>query len=212
MNQRSPIKEGRLKMTRHIMQSFVIEPESALRPNLPIETLFKTPIKITIAEIEDNRVTLSILADKRMKISREEFYTAETDRQKSLLYGEESDSIEQQRLLKVEIENVDKERRLLKLKQKKLNPKYNNEDRENHDYLNNRLEALLEYRNKIKNKLGELKEKIKQDNVAANGNRNHKYSMDFEHLFLKVAEEKLPEDEYNRLLQLTQHIMSEDAA
>ena len=64
-----------LIITRRVSQSFVIVPDPGLDPATPIGELFHArPIGVLIAQVVGARVKLSITADQRLLILRQELY------------------------------------------------------------------------------------------------------------------------------------------
>jgi sRNA-binding carbon storage regulator CsrA len=62
-----------LIITRRVSQSFIIVPDPGLDPATPIGELFQQgPIKVLVAQVHGTRVKLSIDADERLLILREE--------------------------------------------------------------------------------------------------------------------------------------------
>lgn len=67
-----------LILTRRVGQSFTIEPSLALDPAMPIGELFREgPIEVLIGAVSGSRVKLSVVADRRLLILREELRDAE---------------------------------------------------------------------------------------------------------------------------------------
>ena len=62
-----------LIITRRVSQSFIILPDPGLDPATRIGELFqKQPIEVLIARVSGTRVKLSISADERLLVLREE--------------------------------------------------------------------------------------------------------------------------------------------
>jgi sRNA-binding carbon storage regulator CsrA len=62
-----------LIITRRVSQSFIIVPNPGLDPATPIGELFQQgPIEVLVAQVNGTRVKLSIVADPRLLILREE--------------------------------------------------------------------------------------------------------------------------------------------
>ena len=64
-----------LILTRRVGQSFIIGPGSTLDPAMSIGELFRQgPIEVCVSAVSGGRVKLSIVADRRLLILREELW------------------------------------------------------------------------------------------------------------------------------------------
>ena len=169
------VQNGRLVITRRFNESFIIRPEATVRASLPVEVLFRTPIVVTLLEDDDDEsFRLAIEADKRLRIIRSEWVDEAEERERtSLLYRDDLDQADHQKLLKDELLRVDEERRDLKeritAEGEAAKRKRRSADRKKINRWKRRDEALLGYRTEIRNRLGDLKAAIKQRNIATSG-------------------------------------------
>ncbi len=210
----SLVQNGRLIMTRCFNESFIIRPDSKVRALLPAEVLFKSPIIVTVMQGEvDDQVQLSIQADKRLNIVRSELVDeAELKERNSLLYRTDLDLIEHRNLLKDELVRVDQERRQLKERitneGESAKKERRSADRKKINGWKRRDEDLLAYRTEVRNKLGDIKEAIKQRNIAHSGRPPSEL---LAKTFMETAQDFLPEAQFHQILQLAEGRLREES-
>jgi len=209
----SIVQNGRLVITRRFNESFIIRPDAKVRSLLPVEVLFRTPIIVTLLEGDgDGQFQVCVEADKRLNIVRSELVNkAELDERTSLLYRDDIDLVDHQHSLKDELQHVDNERRGLKERiteeGEAAKRERRNADRKKINRWKRRDEELLAYRTEIRNKLGDLKEAIKQRNITENtqGRGAGKAVHDvFANAFMEVAQAMLSETQYHQILQMAE--------
>lgn len=209
----SIVQNGRLIITRRFNESFIIRPDSKVRALLPVEVLFRTPITVTLLEgNEEGQFQISIEADKRLNIVRSEIVDkAEHKKRVLLLYRNDIDLVDHQHALKDELLHVDDERRGLKERiteeGEAAKRERRNADRKKINRWKRRDEELLAYRTEIRNKLGDLKEAIKQRNITENGQGRGADTVAHDVLanaFMEVAQAMLPETQYHQILQMAE--------
>lgn len=215
----SIVQNGRLVIARRFNESFIIRPDSKVRALLPVEILFRTPITVTLLEGDgDGQFQISIEADKRLNIVRSEIVDkAEQEKRISLLYRDDLDLIDHQRLLKDELICTDEERCVLKEhiteEGEAAKRERRNADRKKINGWKRRDEELLAYRTEIRNKLGDLKEAIKQRNIATSGRVREAGEVRVDGLataFMETAQAMLPEAQYHQILQMAEGHLRED--
>jgi len=178
-----------------------------------VEVLFRTPIIVTLLEGDgEGQFQISIEADKRLNIVRSELVNkAELHERTSLLYRDDIDLVDHQHLLKDELLHVDDERCVLKERiteeGEAAKRERRNADRKKINRWKRRDEELLAYRTEIRNKLGDLKEAIKQRNMTEHGQRRGADSVTHDVLanaFMEVAQAMLSETQYHQILQMAE--------
>ena len=209
----SLVQNGRLVMPRRFNESFMIRPDTKVRALLPAEVLFKSPIVVTVMKGElDDQIQLSIQADKRLNIVRSEFVdNDELKSRNSLLYRTDLDLVEHRNLLKDELVRVDEERRQLKERITNEGESAKRErrsaDRKKINGWKRRDEDLLAYRTEVRNKLGDIKETIKQRNIAHSGRPQNDL---LAKAFMETAQSFLPEAQFHQILQLAEGRLREE--
>lgn len=215
----SIVQHGRLVITRRFNESFIIRPDSKVRALLPVEVLFRTPITVTLLEgDEEGLFQISIEADKRLNIARSEMVDkVELKKRISLLYRDDLDLVDHQRLLKDELIRTDEERGVLKeritAEGEAAKRERRNADRKKINQWKSRDEELLAYRTEVRNKLGDLKEAIKQRNIATSGRGHDTSAARLDELataFVETAQAMLPEAQYHQILQMAEGRLRED--
>jgi len=210
----SLVQNGRLVMTRRFNESFMIRPDTKVRALLPAEVLFKSPIVVTVMKGEvDDQVQLSIQADKRLNIVRSEFVdNDELKSRNTLLYRTDLDLTEHRNLLKDELVRVDEERRQLKERitneGESAKRDRRSADRKKINGWKRRDEDLLAYRTEVRNKLGDIKEAIKQRNIAHSGRPQNDL---LAKVFMETAQSFLPEAQFHQILQLAEGRLREES-
>jgi|GEM_PF-2976536 len=213
------VQNGRLVITRRFNESFIIRPEATVRASLPVEVLFRTPIVVTLLEDEDGgSFRLAIEADKRLRIIRSEWVDEAEERERtSLLYRDDLDLTDHQKLLKDELLRVDEERRDLKeritAEGEAAKRERRSADRKKINRWKQRDEALLGYRTEVRNRLGDLKAAIKQRNIATSGRGGSAGVAENDALaaaFMETAQAILPEAQYHQILQMAEGCLKGD--
>ncbi len=210
----SLVQNGRLAMARRFNESFIIRPDAKVRSLLPAEVLFTSPIVVTVMQGEfDDQIQLSVQADKRLNIVRSELVDeAELKSRNSLLYRTDLDLVEHRNLLKDELIRVDEERRQLKERitneGESAKCERRSADRKKINGWKHRDEDLLAYRTEVRNKLGDIKEAIKQRNISNSGRvpQNDLLAT----AFMETAQAFLPEAQFHQILQLSEGRLRED--
>lgn len=209
----SIVQNGRLVITRRFNESFIIRPDAKVRALLPVEVLFRTPITVTLLEGDgEGQFQISIEADKRLNIVRSELVNkAELCERTALLYRDDVDLVDHQHSLKDELLHVDDERCVLKERiteeGEAAKRERRNADRKKINQWKRRDEELLAYRTEIRNKLGDLKEAIKQRNIATSGRVCDAGTARTDGLataFMETAQAMLPEAQYHQILQMAE--------
>jgi len=215
----SMVQNGRLVITRRFNESFIIRPDAKVRGLLPVEVLFRTPIIVTLQEGDgEGQFQVCVEADKRLNILRSELVNKEELKQRtSLLYRDDIDLVDHQHALKDELLHVDEERRALKERiteeGEAAKRERRNADRKKINRWKRRDEELLAYRTEIRNKLGDLKEAIKQRNIATSGRVHDAGAVRVDGLataFMETAQAMLPEAQYHQILQMAEGRLRED--
>lgn len=215
----SLVQNGRLVITRRFNESFIIRPDSKVRSLLPVEVLFTNPIVVTVMQGgQDAQVQFSVQADKRLNIVRSEFVDeSELKSRNSLLYRNDLDLIEHRNLLKDELVHIDEQRRQLKERitdeGETAKRERRSADRKKINSWKRRDEDLLAYRTEIRNKLGDIKEAIKQRNIAASGRAIESLGENdvLAKAFMETAQALLPEAQYHQILQIAEGSLREEA-
>lgn len=212
------VQNGRLILIRRFNESFIIRPDAKVRSLLPVETLFCSPIMVTVTQGDGHdQVQLTVEADKRLNVIRSELVDeAELRKRNSLIYRNDLDIAEHQNLLKDELIHVDEERRRLKVRITEEGESAKRErrsaDRKKINGWKRRDEELLAYRTEIRNKLGDLKEAVKQRNIANNGRGSETAGKNdaLAAVFMDIAQTLLPESQYHRILQMAEGRLREE--
>jgi len=208
----SMVQPGRLMITRRFNESFIIRPQANIRALLPVAVLFRSPIVVTLLEADGHdQFRIRIEADKRLTILRAELVGEATlHENSSLLYQDDLDLVDQQRLLKDELLRVDEGRGVLKERITAEGDAAKRDrrsvDRKKINHWKRRDDALLAYRTEIRNKLGDIKEAIKQRTITING-RGYETGPANEMLaktFMTTAQTMLPATQYHQILQLAE--------
>ena len=215
----SLVQNGRLVITSRFNESFIIRPDPRVRSLLPVEVLFTNPIVVTVMQGEqDSQVQFSVQADKRLNIVRSEFVDeSELKGRNSLLYRNDLDLIEHRNLLKDELVHIDEQRRQLKERitdeGESAKRERRSADRKKIDNWKRRDEDLLAYRTEVRNKLGDIKEAIKQRNIAASGRVIESSGSNdlLAKAFMDTAQALLPEAQYHQILQIAEGSLREEA-
>ena len=191
----------------------MIRPDSNVRALLPVEVLFRSPIRISVKKGDQaDDVQLVVEADKRLNITRSELVNEEElQRNNGLLYRNDLELLDHQRLLKNELLHVDEQRRELKIRitaeGEASKKERRSADRRKINGWKRRDEQLSAYRTEIRNKLGDIKEAIKQQNIANSGRVVVASSVPKDTLaeaFMETAKSLLPETQYHQILQLAE--------
>lgn len=214
----SLVQNGRLVMTRRFNESFIIRPDSKVRSLLPVEVLFTNPIVVTVMQSDvDNQIQFSVQADKRLNIVRSELVDeTELKSRNTLLYRNDLDLVEHRNLLKDELIHIDEERHQLKERitdeGESAKRERRSADRRKINGWKRRDEDLLAYRTEVRNKLGDIKEAIKQQNIATSGrviNSPGKTDL-LATAFMETAQALLPEAQYHQILQIAEGSLRDD--
>lgn len=133
----------------------------------------------------------------------------------SLLYRNDLDLIEHRNLLKDELVHIDEQRRQLKERitdeGESAKRERRSADRKKINNWKRRDEDLLAYRTEIRNKLGDIKEAIKQRNIAASGRVIDSSGSNgpLAKAFMETAQALLPEAQYHQILQIAEGSLRE---
>ena len=137
---------------------------------------------------------------------------AELKSRNSLLYRTDLDLIEHRNLLKDELVRVDEERRQLKERitneGESAKKERRSADRKKINGWKRRDEDLLAYRTEVRNKLGDIKEAIKQRNIAHSGRPPSDL---LAKTFMETAQAFLPEAQFHQILQLAEGRLREES-
>ena len=213
------VQNGRLVITRRFNESFIIRPEATVRASLPVGVLFRTPIVVTLLEDDDDEsFRLAIEADKRLRIIRSEWVDEAEERERtSLLYRDDLDLTDHQKLLKDELLRVDEERCELKeritAEGEAAKRERRSADRKKINRWKRRDEALLDYRTESRNRLGDRKAAIKQRNIATSGRGGSAGMTENDALataFMEAAQAILSEAQYHQILQMAEGCLKGD--